>query len=466
MLARGRVVVADALACEAGVCAGQKLSTALGLLPGLRVLPRDPAREAAALQALACWAGRFTPTLSLAPPNGLLLEIGGCLRLFGGLPALLAAVEADCTAQGWQVCGGLAATPLAARWLAQGGSRLAALIQEEGGAERPVAPDWRSRLAALPLAATAWPAEVLARLQSFGMTTLGDLQGLPLAALRARLGNAAVDDCLRAWGELPDPQPVFVFPEHFSTGCELPARVEQAEGLVFAAQRLLAAMCGWLQARQLEVRVCTLHLQHDDGELHPLALRLAEPGSDEARLLRLLREHLGRWQLHGPVAALRLTADETRPRPGSSAALFAEAKAGEGTAACIERLRARLGEAAVTVPVWQPDYRPECATRNADPQVSAPPAASLPAPDQAQPVHRPLWLLAQPLALVERADGPYWHGPLQFLTRAERLESGWWDQGEGLGDQRRDYFIVCNTHGQCGWIFRDAGGWFLHGLFA
>ena len=463
MLARGRVVVADAQACAAGVQVGQKLSTALGLVPGLRVLPRDPAREEQVLQSLACWAGRFTPTLSLAPPAGLLLEIGGCLRLFGGLPALLAAVAADCAAQGWVVCGGLAATPLAARWLAQGGT----CIQPASAGETVA---WRTQLAALPLAATQWPNEVLARLQSFGLSTLGDLQNLPLAALRARLGNAAVDDWLRAWGEMPDPQAAFIFPEHFSQACELPARVEQAEGLVFAAQRLLAAMCGWLQARQLEVRVCTLHLQHDDGELRALVLRLAEPGSDEGRLLRLLREHLGRWQLHGPVAALRLTADETRPRPGSSVALFAEAKAGEGTAACIERLRARLGEAAVTVPVWQPDYRPECATRDADPLVNGNPASGLgmsPSVCAAgTPVQRPLWLLAQPLALVERADGPYWHGPLQFLTRAERLESGWWDQGEGAGDLRRDYFIVRNRHGQCGWVFRDAGGWFLHGLFA
>ena len=81
---------------------------------------------------------------------------------------------------------------------------------------------------------------------------------------------------------------------------------------------------------------------------------------------------------------------------------------------------------------------------------------------------RPLWLLPEPQALAERADGPHWHGPLVLLTRAERLESGWWDAGEAgaAGDLRRDYFVARNPQGQWAWIFRDAQGWFLHGLFA
>ena len=81
---------------------------------------------------------------------------------------------------------------------------------------------------------------------------------------------------------------------------------------------------------------------------------------------------------------------------------------------------------------------------------------------------RPLWLLAAPQALVERSGAPHWHGPLQLMTRGERLESGWWDDGEAeaAGDIRRDYFVARNPAGQWAWIFRDAQGWYLHGLFA
>ncbi|MGB4856518.1 MAG: hypothetical protein WBP37_13490, partial [Candidatus Dechloromonas phosphoritropha] len=81
---------------------------------------------------------------------------------------------------------------------------------------------------------------------------------------------------------------------------------------------------------------------------------------------------------------------------------------------------------------------------------------------------RPLWLLPVPQALAERAGSPHWHGPLKLLSRAERLESGWWDEGEkgAAGDVRRDYFVARNPQGQWAWVFRDAQGWFLHGLFA
>lgn len=74
VVGRGRVLVCDRRAGEAGVGAGQKLATALGLQPGLAVFERDAAREGRALESLACWAGRFTPTLSLSPPAGLLLD--------------------------------------------------------------------------------------------------------------------------------------------------------------------------------------------------------------------------------------------------------------------------------------------------------------------------------------------------------------------------------------------------------
>lgn len=37
--------------------------------------------------SLACWAGNFTPRVRIAE-GALLLEVGGCLRLFGGLDVL------------------------------------------------------------------------------------------------------------------------------------------------------------------------------------------------------------------------------------------------------------------------------------------------------------------------------------------------------------------------------------------
>jgi protein ImuB len=283
---------------------------------------------------------------------------------------------------------------------------------------------------------------------------------------------------------LPDPQKSFVFPESFAIDIELPSRVEHAEALIFAGQRLFAAMAGWLHGRQLLARRCSLQLTHDDGPPTLLELNFAEPAADEGRFVRLLREHLSRLHLKAPVEALRLQADELVDKPGGSAHLFEQALAGEGALACLERLRARLGDGAVQALDEMADHRPECATRthemDSDFALSSSRGTSLggrltaasrkmlpvAAANIARP--RPLWLLPTPQALAEQSGSPQWHGPLKLLSRAERLESGWWDEGEGgaAGDVRRDYFVACNPFGQWAWVFRNADGWFLHGLFA
>ena len=170
-------------------------------------------------------------------------------------------------------------------------------------------------------------------------------------------------------------------------------------------------------------------------------------------------------KLRAPVEALCLQAEEVTARPGASGALFEQAVVGEGLALCLERLQARLGAGAVRVLAGQADHRPECATGWREPDLDLPVSAASPA---SHPPPRPLWLLPAPQALREERGRPYWQGPLSLQSRAERLESGWWDEGEAgaAGDLRRDYFVARNPHGQWAWVFRDSEGWFLHGLFA
>src|SRR3546814_10943564 len=67
---------------------------------------------------------------------------------------------------------------------------------------------------------------------------------------------------------------------------------------------------------------------------------------------------------------------------------------------------------------------------------------------------RPLWLLRKPLPLPA----------LDFRgAQQERLESGWWDDG----DQRRDYPRVVWQQPSA-WVFRDRDSdrWFLRGSWA
>ena len=91
-------------AATAGIAPGMALNSALALLPELQVLARDERRERELLQALAEWAVRFTPRVSLEPPDAVLLEVRGSLRLFGGVRSLCARLRAELQAAGLEPC--------------------------------------------------------------------------------------------------------------------------------------------------------------------------------------------------------------------------------------------------------------------------------------------------------------------------------------------------------------------------
>jgi protein ImuB len=392
------------------------------------------------LAGLACWAGQFTPRVSVAQ-NAVLLEIGGCERLFGGLAVLRQRVAQGLTEQDIDARIAVAPTPQAALWLAEGG----------GDSEC-------HDLAALAIADLSWPAGTVERLTRFGLRTLGQTRRLPSAALARRIGKEAMILLARAYGELPDPRPDFVFPPRFEQAVQLPVPVGNSAALIFAARRLLAALAGWLHARQAGLRECRFELRHRQG-LTELPLRFAEVTRDGTRLERVMRERLERWPLAAPVETLRLVAETVEPLAGGSGDLFTGGAARESMAALVERLRARLGEERVFGLAPVADHRPECATRRVFPGIRA----NIMAPP------RPFWLLTRPESLAEVRGRPYRHGAMQLLTGPERIESGWWDQEEAVGDLRRDYFIALTADVRWAWVFRELrspGGWFLHGWFS
>src|SRR5581483_3100271 len=66
------------------------------------------------LERLAVCAQRFTPRVSLVPPDGLVLEVKGSLHLFNGVEGLGRALARECASLGLKSLVALAPTPLAA----------------------------------------------------------------------------------------------------------------------------------------------------------------------------------------------------------------------------------------------------------------------------------------------------------------------------------------------------------------
>jgi protein ImuB len=469
---RGQVIAADEFAHAVGILPGMRTATARGMLPELTLLARDGERERCLLDELACRMAGLTPEIVVVAPAALLLEIGGCLRLFGGSGVLIAAVRAICRQLGVEVGLAAAPTPLAALWLAD--------VAATDDASLPVVVTTvealPEALAPLPVDVTGAASDVRERLAAFGVRRLADLFALPRAGLARRLGAGFVINLERALGERPDPQVRFVFPEQFALRLELPGRVDSAPALAFAARRLLEALCGWLAARQAGAQRCALMLEHERGRTESrIELALAAPTRELERFERVLRERLERSTLDAPVEAIRLHVDSCEALPGRNAGLFEPAREGEGIEPLLERLRARLGEDAVHGLAPVADHRPECATRKVP--VGMPVAVAVPA------APRPLWLLDTPESLPEIDGRPHRRGAaLELLTGPERIESGWWGHPAAAGgktsagplgevaaepgDVRRDYFVARTPQYECFWIFRDRAGWYLHGLFA
>ena len=375
-----------------------------------------------ALVPLASWACQFTPRVSLEPPCELVLEIEGSLRLFGGEKALLAQLHEGLEALGLRASMAIGETARAALWLARG-----------GGGPFP----------ALALEVTGFDQEFF---RSIGVATLGELMALPRAGLAQRCGEHVTRALNEALGVVPEARAFFAPPPRFCAELELPAEVTHAEALLFGARRLLLQLAGLLAARHEGVRSFVLQLRQR-ARRTDIEVRLASPSRDAARLAELLREHLSHVSLNDPVEALALEAVDFAPLPGASRGMFGDAPGdAEGWARLLERLRARLGHDAVFGLAAQPDHRPEHAWRRIEPGEWDPREFRAPGP-------RPIWLL-DTRRLKE--------GGFTMLAGPERIESGWWDGDEA----RRDYFIARLPDGALGWVYREGGEWYLHGLFA
>jgi protein ImuB len=419
------VLVCNGAAEALGVRAGSALRAAWALAPQLRTLPRDAVAEGKALEAIASWACQFTAQVSLEPPQAVLLEVAGSLRLFGGAARLMARLHHGLSDLGFEALLAAGPTARAALWLARGGGET---------------------LQALPIGAIDPGPEALALLRRIGIGTLGELMRLPRSGVAARFGARLLGDLDRALGRVPEPRAFFQVPERFDMQLELPAPVREAERLLFAALRLLLQLEGFLAARQAGVRGFRLRLSHRDGRATLIDVGSASPHRDTGHWQRLLRERLEASVLTSPVEAIRLEATGLTPLAGVSAGLFGDAR-GEAEAweRLTERLQARLGGAGVHGLTTHAEHRPERAWR-----VSAGGTAATAA---APPGPRPLWLLEPPRRLGE--------GEFVLLAGPERIESGWWD-GD---DVARDYFIAARG-ASLAWIYRARDGWFLHGLFA
>lgn len=440
-----RVCRCSAPAMLAGIRSGMPLAAALALQANLTVRPRDTRREQQALEGLAHWAYQFSSRIHFEL-RCLILEVGASLRLFGGLTRLLARLERELPGLGFRAQ--LASAPSVA------GAALLARVHP--GVHTQDLEQLREQIVDIPL--TQFTRERAARelVKGVGLYTLGDCLALPRPELARRIGPALGQALAKLLGQIPDPRPLWQPPAIFAERLELLGEITTAAALVFPARRLMLSLSGFLRGHGGGTQTLLWRLEHRDLPDSRFSLGLLEPSRDPDHMLELLRERIERLQLVAPAVAIELQVTDWSAFTECSDDLFGDGRVVEKN--LLERLRIRLGEAAVQGLQSCPDHRPERAW-----QLCLPGQEGMAVPEGiCTRALRPLWLLRQPRPLRTESGCPSYGGPLQLTRPAERIEAGWWSDA----DVARDYYVALSPAGERLWVYHDrrADRWYLHGL--
>ena len=473
----GRVVVTavDGAASAAGVAPGMALADARALLPRVATAPADPAADAATLDGLAAWCGRYTPWTVPDGRAGVWLDVSGCAHLFGGERAMLDDLLARLDRFGLEARAALADTPGAAWGLARYGANRMIVLPGEA----------REALAELPVAALRLGPAAVDGLTRLGLRRIGDLYALPRAPLAARFGGEVARRLDQALGREAEPvSPRRPVPRH-RVRLSFPDPIGLRDDIAAALDRLLRALCEGLGQAGRGCRRLDLTCYRADGSLQAVAVGTAAPARDAAHLARLFAERLDAIDPGFGIESMVLSAPHTEPLAAAQVQAPYSPQGGRPTqeafvalAPLLDRLGNRFGFGQVARLRACESHLPERACQ---------PAPAAGAADRAgwrYSMPRPLHLLAypEPVKAIPPLSGD--DPPRGFLWRRmrhrvraaegpERIVPEWWRVDPAWAGGARDYWRVEDEEGRRFWLFREARPrldgaprWFLHGLFA
>ncbi|MEM7806914.1 MAG: DNA polymerase Y family protein [Planctomycetota bacterium] len=478
----GRRLVAGA--CRAsiaeGVRVGMTIAHATALLPAMpRVLEHEPAHDVSALTRLGRWAMRFTPRVAVDAPDGLILDVAGCERLYGGLLPIARQVRQSLGLLRIKARVAVAPTVGLAWGLARFG--------DEGVCEDP------SDLLDLPTAALRIESDVVAALAEVGVDRIGQLVDIPRSEIARRFGGGGDDVLLRldqATGEAVEPRDWLRYHETLRVSFRFAGPATQHEAVEQTVRQLVGELCDRLGREESAARRVTLEIERLDVDLGPSfaneSITLAAATRDVRHLWNVLRPNVESLHMGRGVEALSLAADRVIRLPHGQARLDRErdtSRDEHDIGRLIDLLQGRLGRENVTRPEATPTHVPEAAYRlrpAGETRLHQTPKSS---PATAAVGDRPTQLLdpAEPADVAFlRPEGPLatlrWRGESWSIITTvgpERIGRRWWqvDLSRRSLDVRDYYKLQCEG-GLWLWVYRTrslgnrVSKWFVHGVWA
>lgn len=465
-----RLHAVDPAAAARGIEPGMTLADARARVPDLAAFDRSAHDDEEWLQRLADGCARYTPWVMLDAPDGLVLDVTGCVHLFGGEAALAADAVERLQRLGVVAGHAFAGNPDAARALAR--------WRPDGATEEEA-------VRRLPVAALGLDDEATLALRRAGLKTVGDVVVRPLAAIAARFGADAATRVRRIVGAAGSP----LTPRGVAPPLHVERRFAEPVARTEFALETLAELMAEAVARLAESheggRRFEARFFRTDGLVQRLAVETARPSRDIAAVLRLFRERIE--TLADPIDPgfgfdlIRLDVPVVERLDAAQLKLEGGAVAEDQLAALIDRLSTRLGRGRVRRFAPRDRHLPEQAEFML-PAVDAAPPGDWPTLDPGEPPLRPIHLFDPPQPIhgivAGVPDGPprqfRWRRTLHDVARAEgpeRIAAPWWAPREA---PTRDYYRVEDRRGRRLWIFRHGlfeegkppPGWYVHGVFA
>lgn len=447
-------------AARAGLSPGLSLPDARAICPALLTEPADPAREEALLRALWRWADRFSPLVSLDPPDGLFMDITGCAHLFGGEAAMAETVREEAGDLRIAARIGVADTKGAAAALARFSSVPVSIAEPGATAEA---------LQSLPLAALGLEPGLLHDIRRTGLQTVGQLYEMKTGELARRFGLDLTVSLDRNLGRAPDP----VVPKSagpvYAARATLPEPIGHKDDLERIILRLAESVCGRLSAAQCGARRYRLTVRPVDARDEVLAIGFAKPNAAPDAVLQQFRSPIDKLSLAFGADFFRLAAESVEPLHPRQTGFDRKTEREDDRADLISTLGNRLGFDRVRLFAPGDSHLPEREFTTVEAMDCREAIVWTPSPRM-----RPLRLYHPPEPVrVETAGRP----PLKFEWRRrsyetahasgpERLAGEWWrDDAGGV----RDYWRVETRDGLRLWLMtwpgRDGDAWHMAGRF-
>lgn len=453
-----------AMAAGAGVAPGMTVAHARAVLRGaVHVAEIDDSAMARALRRLGAWMGRVAPRVAPDPPDGLMLDMTGCGRLYGDPGAMVKRARRAAGRLGLTTRAACAPTWGTAWALARYGGRDEHVVDGAGLLDA---------LGPLPVESLRVSAGTASMLREVGVERVGQVLGLGRGALAARYGPEILRRLDQALGHADERITPLRPASAMRVERVFAGPTSNVEAVMVCARELLAELCRVLEGRGRGLRRLGVRLTRSDVARLDLCVRTSRATRDPRHLWSLLRPQVERAHLGFGVEGVTLEAVSTalvsHEQATTHPAEVGEADPGE-VARLIDTLAARLGPDSVRQWREAESYVPERAfVPEPIATLSGVRRAPSPLPD------RPSWLYAVPReveAVFLLPDGPLGAireagGARRVVACAgpERISAEWWRGEAGV----RDYFTVTTEDGARLWVYRawPGGRWFIHGEWA